>query len=119
MPLFPNFFTLGSPGQNFSHVVYPLSAGRSRGVIRLYWVGDDDCASRRFAREYTLAATRDVHTEDVNVIRRGQRGLESGALEYIHFQEAEVLCRHLYVSVNNMVEAYKAECAAKAEGGRA
>ena len=37
--LFPNFFLFGSPAQHFSHMVMPISATRSRGVIRLYWIG--------------------------------------------------------------------------------
>jgi hypothetical protein len=51
---------------------------------------------------------RDIHAEDLAVIEAGQRGLNSGALQHIHFQSQEVLCRHLFHSVNNMVESYKA-----------
>lgn len=107
--LFPAFFIIGSPTQHFSHVVYPISATRSRGVIRLYWVGDEERASDRFAREYSFAVARDIHAEDINVIQAGQRGLNSGALEHIHFQPMEGLCRHLYTVSNGMVEAYRAE----------
>lgn len=110
--LFPNFFILGSPATHFSHTVTPISATKSRGVIRLYWIGADDSASRRFAREFTMATARDVHAEDRAVIEAGQRGLNSGALDHIHFQAQEVLCRHLMVSVDAAVEAYKAERAA-------
>jgi phenylpropionate dioxygenase-like ring-hydroxylating dioxygenase large terminal subunit len=104
--LFPNFFMLGSTVQPFSHVVYPISATRSRGVIRLYWIGDDDNASRRFAREYVMASARDIHAEDRAVIEAGQRGLSSGALEHLHFQSQEVLCRHLFQTVDDAVRAY-------------
>lgn len=104
--LFPNFFILGSPISHFSHIVYPLSVERSRGVIRLYWVGEDSNASERFAREYLTASMRDLHAEDRAVIAAGQRGLSSGALEHIHFQTQEVLCRHLYHGVNAMVQDY-------------
>jgi len=114
--LFPNFFIIGSPAQNFSHVVYPLSATRSRGVIRLYWVGADSCASERFVREYGFATLRDVHSEDVGVIAAGQRGLNSGALEHIHFQDLEGLCRHLYEMTRERVEAWQAT---QAEGAGA
>lgn len=107
--LFPNFFILSSPLTPFSHCVMPLGAGRSRGVIRLYWVGPDDSASKRFAREFQLATALDVHAEDRAVIEAGQRGLGSGALEHIHFMSQEVLCRHFFHAVNNRVEAYKAE----------
>lgn len=105
--LFPNFFLFGTPTQHFSHCVMPISAGRSRGVIRLYWIGDDDSASKRFAREYSMATVRDIHAEDRGVIEAGQRGLMSGALEHIHFQSQEVLCRHFFHSVDSMVRNYQ------------
>lgn len=111
--LFPNFFLLGSPMQHFSHVVYPISATRSRGVIRLYWIGDDDSASKRFAREYAMATARDIHAEDRDVIEAGQRGLNSGALDYIHFQANEVLCRHLFDAVDRRVRAYQTAAGAE------
>jgi phenylpropionate dioxygenase-like ring-hydroxylating dioxygenase large terminal subunit len=107
--LFPNFFLLGTPIQHFSHVVYPVSATRSRGVIRLYWVGEDRNASERFAREFAMATARDIHAEDRSVIAAGQRGLSSGALKHIHFQTQESLCRHLFNSVRDTVEAWQAE----------
>ncbi len=107
--LFPSFFMLGSPLQNFVHVVYPISATQSRGVIRLYWVGADRNASERFAREAMMVTARDVHSEDVAVIEAGQRGLSSGALDHIHFQEQEALCRHLFNMVEAAVARYQAE----------
>lgn len=106
--LFPNVFILGQPAQHFIHTVMPISATRSRGTIRLYWVGKDDSATKRFAREYSMVGARDVHSEDFLVIESGQRGLNSGALEHIHFQSQEVLCRHMFRTIDNMVEAYKA-----------
>lgn len=107
--LFPNFFMLGSSTQPFSHAIMPISAGRSRGVIRLYWVGEDDSASKRYVREFMMATARDVHSEDRTVIEAGQKGLASGALEVVHFQSQEILCRHLYRMVDDMVQTYKAE----------
>jgi phenylpropionate dioxygenase-like ring-hydroxylating dioxygenase large terminal subunit len=107
--IFPNFFILGSPIQHFSHTVIPVSSTKSIGVVRMYFVGDDESASKRFAREYALAFARDIHSEDVDIINAGQRGLNTGALQHIHFQEQEVLCRHLYHEVEQMVQAYKQE----------
>jgi phenylpropionate dioxygenase-like ring-hydroxylating dioxygenase large terminal subunit len=107
--LFPTFFMLGSPLQNFSHVIYPLDAGRTRGVIRMYWVGEAENASELFARHAGLTMMRDLHAEDVDVIEDGYSGLSSGALEHIHFQTQEALCRHLYNTVVDKVRAYQAE----------
>jgi len=90
-------------------VVMPVSASRSRGVIRLYWIGEDSSASERFAREYLMAMARDIHAEDRGVIEAGQRGLNSGALKHIHFQTQEVLCRHLFVTVSAAVAGYIAQ----------
>jgi phenylpropionate dioxygenase-like ring-hydroxylating dioxygenase large terminal subunit len=104
--LFPNFFLLGSAIQPFSHTVMPIAAGRSRGVVRVYWIGEDDSAAKRFAREYAMATLRDIHSEDRAVIEAGQKGLSSGALQHIHFQSQEVLCRHLFHAVNTMVESH-------------
>ena len=78
-------------------------------MIRLYWKGDDETASVRFAREFVMATTRDVHTEDVAIIEAGQRGLSSGALEHIHFMEKEVLCRHLIEVTVEAVNAWQEE----------
>lgn len=107
--LFPNFFLFGSPGQHFSHTVMPIAPERTRGIIRLYWVGDDHDASERFAREFSMAVARDIHSEDRSVIEAGQRGLSSGALDHIHFQAQEALCRHMFNEVDAKVQAYKAE----------
>jgi phenylpropionate dioxygenase-like ring-hydroxylating dioxygenase large terminal subunit len=114
--LFPNFFLIGTPTQHFTHYVMPISARKSRGVIRLYWVGEDMNASERFGREFSMAMARDVHSEDRAVIEAGQRGLNSGALKHIHLQGQEVLLRHFMHHVDKRVQAYKAELAAGKEG---
>jgi len=110
--LFPNFFLLGTPSTHFLHTVFPLGPERTRGVIRVFWKGEDETASVRFAREATMAAVRDIHSEDVAVIQAGQRGISSGALSHIHFQEKEILCRHLVKVVEEKVEALRPSDAA-------
>jgi phenylpropionate dioxygenase-like ring-hydroxylating dioxygenase large terminal subunit len=111
--LFPAFFLFGNPATHFVHNVYPVASNKSRGVIRMYFVGDDHDASERFAREYSMAVARDIHSEDRAVIERGQKGLESGALDVIHLQTNEALIRHLFNAVDGRVRAYKAELEAK------
>ena len=115
--LFPNLFIFSNPMTPFVQYIMPIAYNKTRSVIRLYWTGEDDSASKRFAREAAMATALDIHSEDRAVIERGQRGLESGALSHIHFMTQEVLCRHLFHEVNNRVEAYKAE--RNATGGEA
>ncbi|HEX7753183.1 MAG TPA: aromatic ring-hydroxylating dioxygenase subunit alpha [Novosphingobium sp.] len=109
LALFPNFFIIGTPTQPFSHTVYPIAADRSRGVVRVYWQGEDTNASHRFAREFSLAQIRDIHCEDISMIERGQAGLASGALSHIHFQSMEALCRHLFNEVDRRVREFASE----------
>lgn len=109
LAFFPNIFMIGTPTQPFSHTVYPISADKSRGVVRMYWVGDDQSASQRLAREYSLAQLRDIHCEDIAMIERGQNGLSSGALSHIHFQGMEALCRHLFNEVDRRVQDHARE----------
>jgi phenylpropionate dioxygenase-like ring-hydroxylating dioxygenase large terminal subunit len=105
--LFPSFFMLGNPLQNFSHVVYPVDAGTTRGVIRMYWVGEAENASELFARHAGLTMMRDLHAEDIDVIEDGYAGLAGGAIDHIHFQTQEALCRHLYNTVSEKVRAWQ------------
>ncbi len=107
--IFPNLFILGTAMTPFSQFIQPITHNRTRSVIRLYWIGEDDSASKRFAREAAMATALDIHSEDRAVIEAGQRGLASGALSHIHFMSQEVLCRHLFNQVNQRVEAFKAE----------
>jgi phenylpropionate dioxygenase-like ring-hydroxylating dioxygenase large terminal subunit len=109
LALFPATFLFASSQQPFSHTVYPLGPTRSRGVIRLYWNGADANPSERFAREFSGMLLRDIHSEDRAVIEAGQRGLASGALDHIHFQTQESLCRHLFNEVEARVLALRAE----------
>lgn len=104
--VFPNLFVSSRPLQQV-HCIVPLAPHRSRGSVRLYWIGDDDCASRRFAREYALASLRDVHAEDRVSIESSQRGLKSGAIRHIHFQSQEVLCRHFFHAVQDAISEFQ------------
>jgi phenylpropionate dioxygenase-like ring-hydroxylating dioxygenase large terminal subunit len=106
--VFPNLFILGKGMTPFSQCIMPIAANRTRSTIRLYWKGDDDSAAKRFGREYSTALAMDIHSEDRDMIERGQQGLESGAISHIHFQAQEVLCRHLFNEIDKRVEAYKA-----------
>ncbi len=107
--LFPATFVLGLASHVFTHTIYPVSVNKTRGVIRFYWPNPAADASTRFAREFNMASVRDVHAEDRGVIEAGQGGLGSGAVDVIHFQEHEMLCRHLNEQVRLRVEALRAE----------
>lgn len=108
--LFPALHVVGlPPSQNFSHTHWPLGPDRTRGVIRMYWTTQADCASRAFAQELGAMSIRDVLSEDRNAVESAQRGLSSGAVSEIHLQDHEMLLRHLYETVQERVAEYLAE----------
>jgi len=104
---FPNLYLFGNPRMHFTHTVLPLAPGKSRGVFRFYWSGDDRTANERLVREFSLAFAREIHTEDVEPLIAAQRGLSSGALEHVRFQEHEILCRHLIHAVQEKVREWQ------------
>jgi phenylpropionate dioxygenase-like ring-hydroxylating dioxygenase large terminal subunit len=112
--LFPALHAVSiPPGQHFTHTHYPLGVDRTRGVIRMYWTREADCATRLFYQEVAANSLRDLLTEDRAIVQYAQRGLESGAIAHVHFQEHEILLRHLNEQVTSRVHAYVAECEAR------
>ena len=108
--LFPCFHVVGlPPAQIYTHTMMPLGPGRTRGTIRMYWTREAENASRLFTREFNAMAVRDVLSEDRLAVEAGQRGIAGGAIGQVHFQDHEMLLRHLYETVVAKVEAYRAD----------
>jgi phenylpropionate dioxygenase-like ring-hydroxylating dioxygenase large terminal subunit len=107
--IFPNLTLLSVGNQCFTQTIWPLAPGRSRSVVRQYWDGKDSCASLRFAREFGTCRTLDIHSEDRDIIEASQKGIESGAFQFMHFQVHEVPLRHAFLAVDARVRAYRQE----------
>lgn len=107
--LFPAFHVVGLAPNQFTHTMWPLGPDRTRGQVRFYFTSDNDSASKLYAREMTTMAILDVLCEDRDAIISAQKGLASGAVSQVHFQDHEMLPRHLYETVQAMVADYQAE----------
>ncbi|MBV1690558.1 aromatic ring-hydroxylating dioxygenase subunit alpha [Novosphingobium sp. G106] len=108
--LFPAFHIVGlPPAQQYTHTMMPLGPSRTRGTIRMYWTSEAENASRVFAREFGAMSIRDVLSEDRWAVEAGQRGIARGTIEQVHFQDHEMLLRHLYETVQEKVAEYVAE----------
>jgi phenylpropionate dioxygenase-like ring-hydroxylating dioxygenase large terminal subunit len=102
--LFPNLYVEALAGTNtFTMQFWPLGPDRTRMVVRVYRYGTDRTASMRFSREYAASSLMDVHVEDVELVEANHRGLSSGAVDRIHFQAQEAICRHFHRTVSDMV----------------
>jgi phenylpropionate dioxygenase-like ring-hydroxylating dioxygenase large terminal subunit len=107
--LFPCLHVVGLATNFYTHTMMPLGPTRTRGQVRMYWTSENDSASRLYTREFTTMAIRDVLAEDRFTVEAGQRGISSGAIDKVHFQDHEVLLRHLYETVQAKVADYKLE----------
>ena len=81
------------PAQPFQHLV-------------LRFTHMTDCRQIELMRELQLLVIEELLTR---IVESGHEGLASGAIEHIHFQVHEALCRHLFNSVEAMVRDYQAE----------
>ena len=107
--MFPCFHMVGLMPNLFTHTMWPLGPDRTRGQVRFYYTSENDSASKLFAREMTTMSILDVLCEDRDAIVSAQKGLASGAVSEVHFQDHEMLPRHLYETVQAIVADYQAE----------
>ena len=74
---------------------------------RWAWIPRTDSPGQPWRQLVQVAAPTDEFSAPTKLA--GQRGISSGAIEHIHFQEKEVLCRHLIEVVVEKVAEYQAE----------
>jgi phenylpropionate dioxygenase-like ring-hydroxylating dioxygenase large terminal subunit len=100
--IFPNTLIDVTPSFFLTHEVMPLSAEMTRWKTAVYFPPAQS-AGQRISQEYSVAAYRDTAVEDVAILRTQQQSMRSGAKKVFHFQDNEVLCRHLAVCVDQYV----------------
>jgi phenylpropionate dioxygenase-like ring-hydroxylating dioxygenase large terminal subunit len=105
--LFPCFHVVALPPNQYTHTHYPLGPNRTRGQIRMYWTSPSRSASELFAREFATMSVRDVLVEDRDIVEAGGQGIRG--VDKVHFQDHEVLLRHLYQEVDKRVNAFVEE----------
>ena len=103
---FPALHFVGLAPNFYTHTMMPLDATHMRGQVRMYWTSEIGEASKLYFREFSQMSIRDVLAEDRPAIESAQRGLSSGAMETIQFQDHEMLLRHLYETVQAKVAKY-------------
>jgi phenylpropionate dioxygenase-like ring-hydroxylating dioxygenase large terminal subunit len=109
--IFPHVLFEMAPGFFFVQEFMPLAVDRTRWQLRIY-LPKAQSAGQRFSQEYNLAAFRDTDAEDFMLLRTLQQSMASGAVDKVHFQVNEALCRHSY---NTIVSHVHGTSAAKKE----
>jgi phenylpropionate dioxygenase-like ring-hydroxylating dioxygenase large terminal subunit len=101
---FPNFHIDLSPGGFWSHRFWPVSANLTRWEAEFH-IPDALSARQRLQQELYVARLAEILLEDVTNTERTQRGIESGAFEYMQLQDGEVMIRHSLHHVDKWVKA--------------
>jgi len=100
--LFPNFFIGLLDGLFFTFNIWPVAVDRSVWEIKGYYPPVTN-AGELFAREYSKVGLRDPMMEDCFTHELIAAQLKSGVKSFIHFQDEEMLVRHLSNGVDRCV----------------
>ncbi|MEY4721134.1 MAG: hypothetical protein RIQ46_859 [Pseudomonadota bacterium] len=92
--IFPNFFVGLLNGLYFTFNIWPVAVDRSVWEIKGYYP-PVRTAGELFAREYSKVGLRDPMMEDCFTHELICAQMKSGAKKHIHFQDEEILARHL------------------------
>lgn len=101
--IFPNFFVGLLDGLFFTFNIWPVAVDRSIWEIKGYYPPVTN-ASGLFAREYSKVGLRDPMMEDCYTHELIAAQLKSGAKREIHFQDEEMLPRHLVNGVERCLQ---------------
>jgi glycine betaine catabolism A len=99
--VFPNLLLNPGNGFFFNHHFWPISVNQTRWVGNLY-LHPAEKASEILSQAQAYILIRDAWREDLALGEELQRGLESGAIDSVHFSDSEIACRHAY-EVNSQI----------------
>lgn len=100
--VFPNTFIGLLQGTFFTFNIWPIAHDHSIWEINGYYPKCNN-AGELFAREYSKIGLRDPMMEDCFTHERINSVIASGAKKFIHFQDEELMCRHLSEGVDRCV----------------
>jgi phenylpropionate dioxygenase-like ring-hydroxylating dioxygenase large terminal subunit len=100
--IFPNFFVGLLDGLFFTFNIWPVTVNDSIWEIKGYYP-PVKTAGERFALEYSKVGLRDPMMEDCFTHELVASALRSGAKSVLHFQDEEMLVRHLSNGVDRCV----------------
>ncbi|MCG2633601.1 MAG: Rieske 2Fe-2S domain-containing protein [Gammaproteobacteria bacterium] len=100
--IFPNFRFDPGQGFYFADNFLPISVDQTLYEIRLYMPRPRN-AGEMISQENTRVLLRDIVREDLNTLETTQEALNTGVMDTIRFSDQEILCRHQYKVVDDIV----------------
>jgi len=117
--LYPNLDILiwGNRNWYLTYEYWPLSPDTHRFVWNLFFVPPKN-ARERLAQEQCVMSVREFAIQDAGAVDAMQSALRTGAIDAYHFNDQEVLARHLHELVQADVAEYERELAGRGGKGR-
>lgn len=102
--LFPHTHINMGPGGFWLHQFWPLAVDRTRHTVRFY-MGKPTNIRERLQQELYVARVMEVIAEDISNMERTQRGISSGAKQFMPLQDNEIAIRNCVNNVQRWVAA--------------
>ncbi|MAZ45312.1 MAG: hypothetical protein CMD74_01240 [Gammaproteobacteria bacterium] len=99
---FPNLICTIGAGTYYIHQVWPLAPNKSRYELTGYMLPAIN-AAQRFGQQHAISEIRDVVLEDLNVLERIQKNMETGLIDQIYFHDHEIALRYQHYTVQNKI----------------
>jgi phenylpropionate dioxygenase-like ring-hydroxylating dioxygenase large terminal subunit len=106
--LFPNFVILiWSQGWYLTYHYWPTAYDTHVFEGNVYFLPAAN-VRQRIAQEMAAVTFKEFALQDANTLEATQLGIESGYVTHFHFNDQEVLCRHLHHEVARWIDDYEA-----------
>jgi phenylpropionate dioxygenase-like ring-hydroxylating dioxygenase large terminal subunit len=109
--IFPDFYVSLRPNYFQAYTFRPVSHNRTLVDARVFYP-EMTTPGGRFFLEYMKVALRDVLLEDFSTLERTQRAAQTGVKTHMILQDNELMVRHAYHVVENMIAQGEARDAA-------
>ena len=101
--VFPNLVFGLLDGMYFLHEFWPIATGRVLWKFGMY-LPKARSASQRFSQEHVKVELRDTIREDSATVEPTHRSLESGRLDHFVLQDEELLIRHTFRVIEELLQ---------------
>lgn len=102
--IFPNFILDLANGSYWTQTFWPIAVDRTLWEVKLYMEPPRN-PGESIGQEFSKVLMRDAFREDLSQFENLQANMNSGALTHTPLSDQEILVRHAYKVVNDVVEA--------------
>ncbi len=106
--IFPNFILDLANGSYWTQTFWPIAVDRTLWEVKLY-MDPPKNPGERIGQEFSKVLMRDAFREDLSQLENIQANMNSGTFTHTPLSDQEILVRHAYKVVDDLVEARLSE----------